>query len=132
MENNARELTRETRRIIGLQVVIGVLVAAGFFVAGDGLWDAGSGLYGGLISVIGTFLLGRRVERAGKIAQQNPGKGMQSLYIGAVQRFVLVLALLGFGLVLFKFDPLAMVVGLCLTQLAYTLGMHKLKPAQGD
>ena len=128
MNNNARELTRETRRVTGLQLLIGGLTAAGFFVA-KGLWEAQSALYGGFISVVVTYMLARRVERAGEIARQNPRKSMQLLYIGAVQRFVLVAALLGCGLILIKLEPLALIVGLALTQLAYVLGMHAAKRA---
>lgn len=129
MNNNARELTRETRRVTGLQLTIGGLTAAGFFVA-KGLWEAQSALYGGLISVLVTYMLARRVERAGEIARQNPKKSMQLLYIGAVQRFVLVAALLGCGLLLIKLEPLALIVGLAVTQLAYVIGMHAAK--RGD
>lgn len=128
LNNNARELTRETRKVIGLQLVIGGLTAAGFFVAKD-LWHAQSALYGGLISVFGTYMLARRVERAGEIAQQNPKKSMQLLYIGAVQRFVLVAALLGCGLLLIKLEPVALIAGLVLTQLGYIMGMHAAKRA---
>lgn len=126
MNNNARELTRETRRVTGLQVTIGGLTAAGFFVA-KGLWAAQSALYGALISILVTYMLARRVQRAGEIARQNPKKSMQLLYIGAVQRFVLVAALLGCGLLLIKLDPLAMIVALAVTQLAYVIGMHAAK-----
>jgi ATP synthase protein I len=77
-----------------------------------------------LISVLGTYLLARRVERAGRIAHQNPKKSMQLLYVGAVQRFVLAAALLGCGLVLIKLEPVALLAGLALTQLAYMMAMR--------
>lgn len=130
-DNNARELTRETRKVIGLQILIGGLIGAGFFV-GEGPWQGASGLFGGLVSVTGTFLLARGVERAGRIAQHDPKKSMQMLYFGAVQRFLLIAALLGCGLLLFKLEPLALVVGLCVTQLSYIVGMRGLRHAQAD
>ncbi len=131
MDNNAGELTRETRKVIGLQILIGGLIGAGFFVA-EGPWQALSGWFGGLISLTGTFLLARGVERAGRIARHNPKKSMQVLYFGAVQRFVLIAALLGCGLLLFKLDPLALVTGLGVTQLAYVVGMRGLRHARTD
>lgn len=121
MDKNAGALLRESRTVIGLQILISGLTAAGFFAA-KGLWGAQSALYAGTVSVIGTYLLARRIERAGRVAHQNPGKSLRILYIGAAQRFVLLAVLLGLGLVLFKFDPLALVVGLALTQLAFTFG----------
>jgi len=44
------------------------------------------------------------------------------LYVGAVQRFLLVLGLLVLGIALFKLDPIALCVGFALAQLSYVVG----------
>jgi len=116
LNNAAHELIIKSRKVIALQIGIGVLAAAGFFV-GQGPWFALSAGYGMLISIVLAFLLSRGVVQAGNA--QRPNQGAAKLYIGAAVRFVLVLLLLVVGLAIFKLDALACVVGFGVTQLAY-------------
>ena len=72
-----------------------------------------------------TFLLGRRMVRAGFAAEKDTVTSMRILYVGAVQRFLLVLVLFAFGLAVLELQPLAMIVGFVLVQFAYLADARK-------
>jgi len=116
----AQELRVKARKVIGLQVLISGLVVAGFFL-GKGVLEALSAGFGGLISIILAFLLSRGVVQASDTAPQSSKKSTAILYMGAVQRFLLVLGLFGVGLAILKLEPLATVIGFALTQLAFMI-----------
>jgi ATP synthase protein I len=118
LNTSAQELRVKARMVIGLQVLIGGLVVAGFFLSKDALQAISAG-YGSLISIILAYLLSRGVVQASDTAQQSAKKSTAILYMGAVQRFMLVLALFGLGLAFLKLDPLATVIGFALPQLAF-------------
>lgn len=105
-----------TRRLIALQCGAGALVAVAFLLAGD-RWDAISAAYGGLVGVSMTLLLSRGVALAGKMPSLSQSQIV--LYVGAVVRFVLVLALFAIGLAGFDLAPLAMVAGFVVVQLVF-------------
>lgn len=114
------ELAAKARGVISTQLIISVIVAAVFLTKGT--WESVAALYGGLASICITIFLLWGIKRATEAAKENPGKSMRILYVGAVQRFLLVLGLLAMGLALFKLDPIAMCVGFALAQLSYLIG----------
>lgn len=118
MDAAGNELREKTRRVIGLQIGIGLAVAAGFFtVKGpDAAWSAA---YGGAVSLVMSLLLSRGVLLAGRMQSAKAGQAI--LYAGAAVRFVLVLALLMVGLAVLKLEPLAVVIGFIAVQLAFML-----------
>ena len=118
------EIAAQGRRVIGAQIVAGMLAATGFGIA-QGVWAAQSGLFGAFISVFAAVMLRRGVQRASQIAGQDPKTAMLTLYMGAVVRFVLVLILFGVGLAGLKLSPLPVIVGFGLAQLAYLVGMRR-------
>lgn len=119
----ASEIMVATRRVIALQTGAATLVAAGFFF-GKGPWEAWSGLYGGLISMVAAFLLSRGMVRAADAVLQSQKKSMLILYLGAAQRFVLVLVLFGVGLASLHLAPLPTIAGFVAAQLVYVIGMR--------
>lgn len=119
----AREIIIATRRVVALQAGAAALVAAGFYF-GRGQLEAVSAFYGGLISVMTAFLLSRGVIRAADAAQQSQKKSMIILYLGAAQRFVLVLVLFGVGLAGLHLAPLPTIAGFVAAQLIYVIGMR--------
>ena len=122
MDNAEHEIAEKTRKIIVLQVVVGLLVAAGFYF-GKGGWESRSALYGAFISIAAALLLRRGIRRAAaQAAEHGPKHVMLTLYMGAVQRFVMVLALFGLGLAVFKLAPLATIAGFGAAQLVYLAG----------
>lgn len=120
MSGEHTPLSGHSYKVIRNQVVIGFLVAAGFLL--QGTWQSLAALYGALVAIILAFLLGRRIGRADKAATQSPRWAMALIFIGVVQRFLLVLVLFGVGFSLLKLPPLAAIVGFGLTQLGYLIG----------
>jgi ATP synthase protein I len=114
------ELAAKARWVISTQLIISVIVAAVFLFKDT--WQSVAALYGGFTSICITTLLLWGIKRATEAAKENPGKSMRILYVGAVQRFLLVLGLLAMGIALFKLDPIAMCVGFALAQLSYLIG----------
>jgi len=103
------------RTVLAYQAVITTLTAAAFVFAG-GLRPGIAAFYGGLVAMTLTWLLKRRVVHVA-----DAGKGMLLLYLGVVQRFLLVLALFALALGVLKLDPLASIVGFGLSQLGYVI-----------
>jgi len=128
LDTASREIIAVTRKVIALQVGVGALIAAAFFM-GKGAGGAYSAFYGCLISVAVAFLLGRGVARATETARDNYKKSMLILYLGAVQRFLLVLVLFGIGLKALSLAFLPMVAGFVGAQLAYLSNMRRGAPA---
>jgi len=131
LETGAHGLVHETRRIIKLQLIVGVLVATGFFLA-YGSWEAMSALYGGLISAISALMLRWGVVQAGTAVQQREKNISEAiLYTGAAVRFVLVLVLFGVGLAALKLTPMATVMGFIAVQLVFLYAARSMKQQQG-
>ncbi len=124
MDIAINQVQANAKRVVVLQLIIAALAAAVFGVV-EGGWAALSAGYGGLTSLAVSWMLRRGVLKANEIARDDPQRGMTALYVGAVQRFVLVLAMLGLGLGLFKLAALATVIGFGCAQLAYAVVMKK-------
>ncbi len=122
MNDSARpgELADNARKIILLQLSIGLVIAAGFFLK-EGSWSAISAFYGALVSVASTTMLSRGINRAGRAAEKSAQTSQAILYMGAVVRFVLVLALFGIGLGVLELAALAVIIGFVITQLVFVL-----------
>jgi ATP synthase protein I len=111
------EIADTARRVIGFQLLISVLIACAFFI--QGTWYAISALYGGLASVVIAWFMSRGFKRASQASLHNPGKSMAILYLGAAQRFVLVIVLLGIGLSVLDLTPVAIITGFAIAQISY-------------
>jgi ATP synthase protein I len=79
-------------------------------------------LYGGGIALINTLWLGRKVEAAGEMAEEDLTRGIYAIYFNAVQRFVFVLVALGVGLQALKLVPQPLLLTFGLAQIAYLFG----------
>jgi len=113
----AKAVEERARKALIAQLSAALIAAAGFLVY-EGAWHALSALSGGLVSIALLLLLRRGIRRAGDIAQHDQKKSMLILYMGAAQRFLLIMVLFALGLGVLKFDPLAMFVGFFLAQLS--------------
>lgn len=114
------QLAAVTRSVTSVQIITSVVVAGLFLM--QGVWDSVSVLYGGFSSVLTVLLLSRGVKRASEAALRNPKQSLQILYLGAVQRFLLVIGLLALGLAVFKLAPIAVCVGFAVAQIGYVIG----------
>jgi ATP synthase protein I len=110
------------RRVLIAQFAITLAVALGFLMF-FGTREAQSALYGGGALVLNSALLARRIRRAEAVGQRSAAVGAATLYLGAVQRFVLVLALLMVGLGLLKLLPVPLVAGFAAAHLGYLMGL---------
>ena len=124
LKTASREINNVTRKLIVLQVGVAAVIAAAFFMA-RGQGEALATFYGGMISIVIAFFLGRGVARAAEVARQDHKKSMLILYLGAVQRFVIVLVLFGIGLKGLSLGFLPMIAGFAGAQLAYLSSMRR-------
>lgn len=120
------EVGEKTRKVVGLQVVLMFLTSAAFF-AGKGLDAAQAAVFGGLISIASTLLLGYGVKRAAEAAVVNPGKSAAMLYAGAAFRFMFILAAFAIGLAVLKLYPLGVFAGFAVVQMVYLVSMYFLR-----
>lgn len=108
----------QPRDVMSLQMVVSITVAVAYWMTGS-FSQAQSALYGGLVSVALAVLLKRNLIKAGQITLDTPRKSVLILYLGAVQRFIIVLSIFGVGFAVFKFKPLASLIGFGAAQLSY-------------
>lgn len=82
--------------VVKIQVIL-VLVGAAIAYFNQGESAIIPALYGGMVAVVNTLMLGRRMVKARERAATDPQGGVYSMYISAVVRFVFVLVALGVG-----------------------------------
>ena len=111
------------RKVLIAQLIAGSVAAIGFFFY-SGAWSGLSALAGGAVSISLLLLLSRGFKRASEMAQHDQKSGMIILYMGAAQRFLLILVLFALGLGVAGLDPLAMFVGFFLAQLSNLTNMR--------
>lgn len=85
------------KRVLLAQALL-VVVTTGIFAVVSGQPEALAALYGGAITLAGSWWLSRRVRRAGDLAKDNPNAGVIALYGGAIERFVYVTVAFAIGL----------------------------------
>lgn len=110
----------KARKLIGYQLLVGGIVAGGFFFYG-GAWQALSSFGGSLVSVAMALLLSHGVRRASEAALHDQKKSMLILYIGAAQRFILIAVLFALGIAIIQLNALAMFAGFALAQVSYLI-----------
>ncbi|CAK0746779.1 conserved membrane hypothetical protein [Gammaproteobacteria bacterium] len=105
-------------RLLFFQVVIisfiGCLVAINY-----GYYSALSILYGGFISMLVAWLLVWRLQKMNASTKVMTGFGVMHIYIGMVERFLLVALGMGVGMGWLHLPPFLIIVGFAAAQLAY-------------
>ena len=129
MDAVATQVQENAKRVVILQLAIAAVTAVVWLIVSGTMHGAGA-FFGGLISVSSSLLLRRGVVKAAEISATDPKRGMIALYMGAVQRFVLILVLFGIALGGLDLEPLATVTGFLTTQLVYVV-MVKLTAKPG-
>jgi ATP synthase protein I len=111
-------MRRVIRRLFTIQFIITLVVAFTYltFHNTNGFLSA---LYGGLITLTGTLLMAWRITRAGDTEPDDKQQGYIEIYAGVIQKFMLTLVLMAFGMGFLKLNPLAMLIGFSLTQLSF-------------
>ncbi|MEM7406160.1 MAG: ATP synthase subunit I [Pseudomonadota bacterium] len=100
-------VTGDARRLLRLQCWL-TLAAAGMAWILGGSDAAGAALYGGATAMVNAWMSGRRLAQALEVARVQPGRETSVLYIGAIQRFVMLAALFMLGMGALELLPLPM------------------------
>lgn len=108
----------DSRRLLGIQAALTAVTIGIFFFRG-GIVEAQAALYGGATALSSAWLLRRRVQLATAVARDFPGRETTVLYLGAIQRFVTVLALFYLGFGVLKLQPVPLLVCFAVAQIAY-------------
>lgn len=98
-----------------------VSIGVGLAIIMAGTHAGAAALYGGGVALANTWMLGRRVERADREIAHDAQRGMIILYVGAVLRFVFVLAALALGMGVLHLSPLPLVANFVAAQLVFML-----------
>ena len=118
-------LRRDLHRVWLVQSLITILMASAFGVA-KGLPEVWAALYGGLITLLITGWLARRVRQAGQTTA-SPAAGLVVIYTGAVVRYATVIVLVGAGIGLLKLAPIPLLSVFAVTQFGFLANMHTRK-----
>lgn len=114
-----RELTIKSRKVVGVQLVSGIILAlaAGLMYS---QWHGVSLLYGAMISTLSSIWLSYGVSKAAQAS--GPGHYAEiALYLGAALRFIMVLVLFIVALAYLKLVAIATVFGFIIAQLAFVV-----------
>ena len=117
-------LRQSVRRVLLVQAVLTLLTGAAFF-AFLGSPATLAALYGGAIALIGTWLLGRRVQSTPETPAQAHSGGQLALYAGVLPRFIVTLLLLGIGIGGLKLFPIPLITAFAVAQLGFLINLAR-------
>jgi ATP synthase protein I len=106
--------------LIVLQLVLMAAVSIVFYLR-SGIDAAGSVWFGGITATLNILLLLWRRHRADTGRALSAGRSLWVLYRTALERFVMVVLLFALGMGVLKLDPLALLTGFVVGQLALVL-----------
>ena len=109
------------KRLLLIQVALVLVALLGAYYRYEAA-GAVAALYEGGIALINTLWLGRKVELAGEMAEDDLKRGIYAIYFNAVQRFVFVLVALGVGLQALQLTPQPLLLTFGIAQVAYFFG----------
>jgi ATP synthase protein I len=112
------------RNVLIVQIFLVLIAAAlcGWFFDSSTVRAA---LYGGFIAMANTLLSLRHLHRAERIAGEVAEQNVRIFYQCAFERLVITLALFALGLGILKLEPLAVIGGFILGQIALFLDLQK-------
>ncbi|MDX2507024.1 MAG: ATP synthase subunit I [Gammaproteobacteria bacterium] len=111
-------MRRVVRRLFIVQIAITFIVAL-TYLAFQNINGFFAALYGGSITLSGTLLMAWRISRAGAVGSTEKQQGYIEIYAGVVQKFILTLVLMAFGMGYLQLNPLAILLSFALTQLSF-------------
>lgn len=110
----------DARMLLAMQAVLVGVVVSLYLVLG-GSPDAHAALFGGACALVNAWLLGRRMRLAASIAKVSPGQEVTVIYVGALQRFALLLGLFIVGMGWLQLNPVPLLVAFGVAQVAFFL-----------
>ena len=109
------------QRLIIIQAGLVLFAAIGSFYY-FGSHAVSATIFGGVIAMVNTVLLSRRLNAASDLAENNPNAGALTLYLGVIQRFVFTLIMFAVGIkVLNLVPPEAIIGGFAVAQLGFMI-----------
>ena len=113
-------LLRRIRMVLSTQLVLVLLTSAVFFLVSGG-FQAGSAGFGGAIALINVLLLEWRRYQTDTGRAIDARQSLLVLYRSALERLLLVALLFALGLGALALDPLALLTGFIMGQVALLL-----------
>ncbi len=80
-------------------------------------------IFGGLVALANSVLLAWRMRAAKRLINTDAQQELRMLYRTGMERFVLVVVFLALGMGVLKLDPLVLIAGFVLGQLAWLVGV---------
>ena len=115
-------LSRDARRTMLAQGLLALAAAAVFLLAAGGR-EALAAVYGGLISIIITLWLARRVRRASEA--RSTGAGMMVIASATFLHCAVAVLLLALGLWVLKWPALPLLSGFAVTQFGFLATLRR-------
>ncbi len=128
------DFTKGLSLVVVTQLLLTLLLAAGFFVFQDQPADTADALaacYGGAVTMAISLWLGWWTQRATRSASGLVAAGLGRLYLGNLTRYVLAIGLLAFGLGVLGLAPLPLVLAFAVTQFGYMATVRRGSPPAG-
>lgn len=110
----------DARMLLAMQALLIGLVVFLYLILG-GSPEAHAALFGGMCALLNAWLLSRRLRLAADVAKRSPGREVTVIYVGAIQRFALLLALFIVGMGWLKLNPVPLLVAFGVAQVAFLL-----------
>ncbi len=113
-------LSRTVALVLRLQIILaGALMLA--VLAWAGASPALATLFGSGLGILGTIMAARGVRRAGGDQRASDTPSLVPVYLGALQKLLVVAAGVAFGLVVLELSALFLLGGLILSQVGYVV-----------
>jgi hypothetical protein len=113
-------LGRSVARVIRIQVALGLTLVVGALIWSQPT-SALAAACGTALGVLGTMLSARGVTRASRRVGADSTPSVMPLYLGEIQKLLIIGAGVGFGLVILGLDAMFLLVGLALSQVGYVV-----------
>jgi hypothetical protein len=120
MSDAACLLGRDMTRVIRAQLVMTTALVAGALIWAQPA-AAAAAAFGAGLSILGTVVSGRSVKRAARFDGRGLMLSMLPVYIGAVQKLLIVGVGIAAGLVVFELSALFLLAGLILGQMGHVV-----------
>lgn len=112
-------------RVVATQLVLTLLLAAGFFVFQGGSAGALAACYGGAVTVAISLWMAWWTQRVARSARDMATAGLGRLYLGNLARYALAIGLLAYGLGGLKLAPLPLVIAFAITQFGFVISARR-------
>lgn len=115
-----RLLSHDVARVVRVQLTMAIALVIGALI-----WSQASAALAGAVGVglaiLGTMVSGRSVRRATRFDGHGPAVSLAPVYMGEVQKLLIIGAGVAAGLVVFELSALFLLTGLILGQFGYVV-----------